>query len=196
MSIAIYLRASSKTQKHRSQAADLKRWVAAYAVGQQVRWYRDTHTGTTMDRQGWSKLWADVQAGKVAKIVVWRIDRLGRTALGLTRLFSELQERRIGLVSLREGIDLDTAAGRMMANVIASVAQYETEVRSERQRAGIEAARAAGKAWGGRKAGTRVRLTLEKERTIKRLHAAGESIAAIARTVELSRPTVYAALAK
>ena len=191
--LAIYVRVSSKSQQHRSQIADLKRWAEAYGDGD-VRWYRDKASGKSMDRPGWQRLWADVQAGKITKIVVWRIDRLGRTAKELTELFSDLQDRAIGLVSLREGIDLATPAGRMMANVIASVAQFETELRSERQRAGIEAARAAGKTWGGRKPGTRVRLTKAKERTIRRLYAAGEPISAIARTVELSRPTVYTAL--
>ena len=79
----------------------------------------------------------------------------------------------------------------MMANVLASIAQFETEVRGERVAAGLEAARAAGKSLGGRKPGTRVRLTLEKERTIKRMYKAGESISAISRTVGLSRPTIY-----
>lgn len=188
--IAIYVRVSHKKQDHRSQLADLKRW----AEGKEVKFYRDTYTGTTMDRPGWNKLWSDVESGKISKVVCWRLDRLGRTAKGLTALFVDLQERKVGLVSLKDGIDLGTAAGRMMANMLASVAQFETEVRAERVLAGQEAARAAGKSWGGRKEGTRVRLTPEKERTIRSMKAAGESVAAIARTVGLSRPTIYAAL--
>jgi DNA invertase Pin-like site-specific DNA recombinase len=97
-------------------------------------------------------------------------------------------------VSLREGIDLSTPPGRMLANMLASVAQFETEIRAERVLAGQAAARLKGKRWGGRKAGTRVRVTEEKERTIKAMHKAGESMTAIARTVELSRPTIYAVL--
>jgi DNA invertase Pin-like site-specific DNA recombinase len=64
-----------------------------------------------MIRPGWSKLWADVCAGKIGKIVVWRLDRLGRTVAGLSQLFAELQERKIGLVSLRDGLDLNTQEG-------------------------------------------------------------------------------------
>jgi DNA invertase Pin-like site-specific DNA recombinase len=194
--IAIYVRASSKTQNHRSQAGDLKRWITAYADAHQVRWYRDNASGKSMERPGWQKLWHDVEAGHVSQIVVWRVDRLGRTARGLCTLFDELLARGVNLVSLKDSLDLTTAAGRLTANVLASVAQFETELRSERQRAGIEAARAAGKAWGGRKPGTRVRLTPEKQAAIQRLRASGESISAIARSVELSRPTIYAALAK
>jgi len=190
---AIYVRVSSKRQDLASQLPDLERWAAAQ--GEQVKWYRDKFTGKTMDRPGWQKLQAAIERGEVAKVVVWRLDRLGRTAAGLTRLFAELQERKIGLVSLKDGIDLSTPAGRMLANVLASIAQFETELRAERVRAGQAAAKAAGKSIGGRKAGVRVRLTEEKERAVKRLHKSGASISEIARTLELSRPTVYKALA-
>ncbi len=191
--IAIYVRVSSDKQLHRSQLADLKRWEAANPDAV-VRFYRDKASGKTMDRAGWNKLWADVEAGKVSRIVVWRLDRLGRTAAGLTSLFENLQERRVGLLSLRDSLDLSTPSGRLMANVLASVAAYETEVRAERIRAGIAAAKAEGKTWGGRKEGSRNRSTSEKAKAVRKLHAAGENVSAIARTVGLSRPTVYSIL--
>jgi len=190
--IAIYGRVSSKRQDLASQIPELEKWAAAQS--EEVRWYRDKFTGKSMDRPGWRKLWTAVDQGEVTKIVVWRLDRLGRTAAGLTRLFAELRERGIGLVSLKDGIDLSTPAGRMLANVLASIAQFETEVRAERVIAGQQAARAAGKSIGGRKAGTRVRLTEEKERAVKHLHRSGTSVSEIARTLQLSRPTVYKAL--
>ncbi len=97
-------------------------------------------------------------------------------------------------MSLREGFDLGTPAGRLMAGVLASVAAYETEVRKERQLAGIAKAQAEGKTWGGRRVGTRVRLTEEKENLIQQLHAEGKRITAIARMVGLTRKTVYVAV--
>ena len=127
-------------------------------------------------------------------MAVWRLDRLGRTAKGLLTLLDELQQLGVGFVSLREGFDLATPAGRLMAGVLASVAAYETEVRKERQLAGIAKAKADGKSWGGRKAGTRIRLTEEKETLIRQLHSEGKPVAAIARLVGLTRKTVYAAL--
>jgi putative DNA-invertase from lambdoid prophage Rac len=84
-----------------------------------------------------------------------------------------------------------------MAHVLASVAVYELEVKTERQLAGIEAARAenGGKCpWGGRKAGTRVKVTEEVEAAVHEMARAGKSIAEIARVVKVSRPTVYATL--
>jgi DNA invertase Pin-like site-specific DNA recombinase len=69
---------------------------------------------------------------------------------------------QVNLIALRDGIDLHTAAGRLMANVLASVAQYETEVRAERVRAGQQAARRRGVTWGGSKPGCAGRSAMIK----------------------------------
>ena len=193
MTIAVYLRVSSnKGQDTKSQEPDLLTW--AKAQGEEMAWYKDKSTGTTMERPGLERLLADVRTGKVGKVCVWRLDRLGRTAKGLLTLLDELQSLGVGFVSLREGFDLATPAGRLMAGVLASVAAYETEVRKERQLAGIAKAKAEGKYWGGRRAGTRVKLTQEKEALIRQLHAENKPVAAIARLVHLTRRTVYRAL--
>lgn len=125
-------------------------------------------------------------------MVVWRSDRLGRTASGLTKLFDELNQCKVNLVSLKDGIDLATPAGRLMANVLASVAQYETEVRSERVQAGQAVARAKGRTWGGSVKGRKIkgRATAEQVETI-RIMAGKSPVAKIARATGLSRPTVY-----
>jgi DNA invertase Pin-like site-specific DNA recombinase len=171
---------------------DLERWANAQELP--VEWHEDKVTGTKMDRPAWNKLEHAIRSGKVATVCVWRLDRLGRTASGLTALFDELRERKVNLVSLKDGVDLSTPAGRMMANVLASVAQYETEVRGERVAAGQAAARAAGKRWGGSKPGVRKRVTKEKLNAILKLKSEGTPIARIARAVEVSRQTVYSVL--
>ena len=186
---AVYIRVSSSAQDMRSQLPDLKRW--AEASGRAVKWYKDKATGKNMDRTDWRKLETAIAAGRVARVVCWRLDRLGRTARGLTALFEDLQNRHVGLVSLREGLDLSTPAGRLMAHVLASVAQYETELRGERVRAGQAVAKAAGKTWGGSRKGRRTKVTDLQIRTIRKLKAEGTPIAAIARTLSLSRPTIY-----
>ncbi|MFO1044788.1 MAG: recombinase family protein, partial [Planctomycetaceae bacterium] len=192
MAVGVYLRVSStKGQETRSQEPDLQTW--AKAQPDESVWYKDRFTGTTMTRPGLDRLLADVRSGKISKICVWRLDRLGRTAKGLLTLLDELQALGVGFVSLREGFDITTPAGRLMAGVLASVASYETEVRKERQLAGIAKAKSEGKSWGGRKTGTRVKLTEEKEVAIRQLHQQGQSVAAIARTVGLTRKTIYRA---
>ena len=82
-------------------------------------WYRDKFTGTAMDRPGLDKLLADARGGKITRVCVWRLDRLGRTAKGLLTLLDELQGLNVGFVSLREGFDPATPAGRLMADLMA-----------------------------------------------------------------------------
>ena len=104
--IAIYPRVSTNDQSLASQLPDLERWAAAQDG--EVVWFRDSFTGRTMARPGLDQLLADLRAGKLTKIVVWRLDRLGRTAKGLLELLEEIQSRKVGFVSLQEGIDITT----------------------------------------------------------------------------------------
>ena len=194
--IAVYVRVSTRKQDTRSQEPDLKRWIEAYADGTPVKWYRDKATGKTMDRPGWNRLEAAIDAGNVSALVVWRLDRLGRTASGLTALFEKLTARKVNLVSIKDGVDLSTAAGRLIANVLASVAAYENEVRSERIVAGQNAARDAGKRWGGSVKGRRITVSCEQAEAVQRLRHEGVKVAAIARATGLSRPTVYRMLSE
>ena len=192
MTTAIYSRVSSKSQDTASQDRDLTRWASVQE--HPPVWYRDKATGTTMDRPGMDRLVADIRTGAVKRVVVWRLDRLGRTAKGLLDLFDELDRAGVALVSLKDSLDTATPAGRLMRTILAAVAQFETEVRSERQRAGIDAAKAknGGKAgWGGRKPGTRITVTPEKEAAVKAMFAAGKGVTEVSRVVGLSRQTCY-----
>ena len=160
--VAIDTRVSTNKQSTRSQTPDLKKWVEAFADGRDVKWYRDSASGKSMDRTGWQRLERDVDAGKVSTIVTWRLDRLGRHAAGLVTLFEKLTKLRVNLVSIKDGVDLSTAAGRLVCNILASIASLETELRGERIRAGIDAAKAAGKKWGGSKKGRQLKSTDDK----------------------------------
>lgn len=193
--IAAYVRVSGKKQRHASQEPDLKRWAATQDLP--VRWYFDTYTGKTMNRPGWLKLEADMRAGKVAKLACWKIDRLGRTARELLTLFDELRQRKVDLVCVAGGImGLDTPEGRLLAGLLAQFAEFDNELRSERILAGQAVARAAGKKWGGSKPGRRKKVTPTQARTIRRMKADGEGVSSIARTMSLSRDTIYSILLK
>ena len=82
---AIYVRVSHRDQTHASQLPDLERWASAHDGP--VLWFKDTFTGRTMNRPGMDKLLAALRSGKLCRIVVWRLDRLGRTTKGLCQLF-------------------------------------------------------------------------------------------------------------
>ena len=190
---AIYLRVSTTQQSTRSQRPDLQRWLDCQDPDKlgEVIWYEDKATGKTMNRPGWTKLQETIDLGRVSRLVVWRLDRLGRTASGLCKLFEDLQDKRVRLISLRDNRDLGTASGRLIAHVLASVAAYETELRGERVRAGQAAAKSAGKTWGGSAKGKLRKATEEQVEAALSMKARGTSISAICRTINLSRPTVY-----
>jgi DNA invertase Pin-like site-specific DNA recombinase len=139
-------------------------------------------------------LMEEVRAGRVARIVCWRLDRLGRTTKGLCQLFDELTERKVDLVSLRDGFNLASPAGRLHARILASVSEYETECRAERVAAGQAVAKRRGKRWGGSKKGWRWKVTTEQIAAIHEMRQAGKPIAQIARVTNLSRPTIYQVL--
>ncbi len=142
------------------------------------------------------KLMDDLRSGKVERIVVWRLDRLGRTTKGLCQLFDELSERKVDLVSLKDGFSLASPAGRLHARILASVAEYETEVRAERVAAGQAVARRQGKRWGGSKKGWRWKVTKEQVTAIQEMKTAGKKVTAIAKVTGLSRPTIYLILGR
>ena len=136
MATGIYVRVSSNQQDMRSQEADLR----AYANGKEVLWFRDKATGTDFNREGWKKLEEAISSGKVTELVVWRLDRLGRTAGETISLLDRLESLGVKFVSIKDNFDPSTVTGRLMRNILASFSAYETEVRKERQYAGIRAA--------------------------------------------------------
>ena len=186
---AIYVRVSTKRPDTASQEPELRRWAESHEGDS--HWYRDSYTGTSMDRPGFRRMMRDIESGRVDTLVVWRLDRLGRTAKGLTSLFEDLIRCKVNRISLKDGLDLVTPAGRLMANILAGVAAYETEVRAERILAGQAAARGRGVHWGGSRQGRRIKVTVEQVGAIRRLRSEGGSVAAIGRATGLSRPTVY-----
>jgi DNA invertase Pin-like site-specific DNA recombinase len=155
------------------------------------RVYTDKLSGasTRQQRRGLAALLEYAREGDA--IVVVGIDRLGRNAAEVGTTIRELGERGIVLRSLREGIDTATAAGRMVAGVLASLAELELELGRERRSAAREARRARGQAIGRPKA-----LDAPKAALAQRMHASGESAGTIAATLGVSRATVYRVLAE
>ena len=140
----VYQRISTKGQNYQGQQVDLEQYVHCYQddLGE-IQWFRDAASGKNMDkdRPDWARIIRLINQNAVKTLIVWRLDRVGRTAKGLVEFFERLQEKNIQFISLKENIDLSTPSGRMIANVIASIASFETEVRAERIRAGLDAKR-------------------------------------------------------
>lgn len=154
-----------------------------------ARVYTDKLSGTStrQQRPGLAALLDYARQGDA--IVVVGIDRLGRNAAEAMMTIRDLGERGIVLRSLREGIDTSNASGRMVAGVLASLAELELELGKERRTAARDARRARGQSIGRPKA-----LTGEKAALARRMHDSGESASTIATRLNVSRATVYRAL--
>jgi DNA invertase Pin-like site-specific DNA recombinase len=155
------------------------------------RVYHDKLSGTSTREQrlGLAALLDYARPGDA--IVVVGIDRLGRNAAEVMTTIRELRDREIVLRSLREGIDTSNATGRMVAGVLASLAELELELGRERRAAAREARRAHGQSIGRPKA-----LDKSKAALAHGMHASGESASTIAATLGVSRATVYRVLAE
>jgi DNA invertase Pin-like site-specific DNA recombinase len=119
-------------------------------------------------------------------LVIWKLDRLGRTVKGLVDFVADLQERKIQFRSLTDGIDTTTPAGRFFFHIMASLAQMERELLAERTRAGLAAARCRGRL-GGRKR----RMTSGKVESARKLLKDGMAPRDVAQNLGVSIPTLY-----
>jgi len=119
-------------------------------------------------------------------LVLWKLDRLGRTVKGLVEFVADLQERKIQFRSLTDGIDTTTPAGRFFFHIMASLAQMERELLVERTRAGLAAARRRGRL-GGRKR----QMTPGKIESARKLLGSGVAPREVAQNLGVSIPTLY-----
>lgn len=156
-----------------------------------ARVYTDKLSGTStrQERPGLAALLDYARQGDA--VVVVGIDRLGRNAAEVMTTIRDLGERGIVLRSLREGIDTSNASGRMVAGVLASLAELELELGKERRMAARDARKARGQSIGRPKVLDRSKVALAQ-----RMHASGESAGTIASTLGVSRATVYRVLAE
>ena len=172
-----YARVSTEDQDLTSQTDELKKAGCK-------RMFTDKISGTKSDRPGLAEALSHLREGDV--LVVWKLDRLGRTVKGLVDLVGELADRKVQFRSLTDGIDTTTPAGRFFFHVMASLAEMERELIGERTRAGLSAARKRGRV-GGRKR----RMTAGKVESARQLLAGGMPPQDVARNLGVSIPTLY-----
>jgi DNA invertase Pin-like site-specific DNA recombinase len=174
---------------HQSLDQQVDALTAAGVNGNRVYSDKLSGTSTREQRPGLAALLDYAREGDA--IVVVGIDRLGRNAAEVMTTIRELGERGIVLRSLREGIDTSNATGRMVAGVLASLAELELELGRERRTASREARRARGQLIGRPKG-----LDASKAALAQRMHASGESASTIGAALGVSRATVYRVLAE
>jgi DNA invertase Pin-like site-specific DNA recombinase len=139
------------------------------------RIFEDIASGVRDDRKGLVALLDYVRSGDT--VVVWRLDRLGRSLSHVVRTAEELPKCGVLLRGLNGGVDYSTPTGRMLAGILASLAEYERSLINERAQAAREAAGA-----GGRQVGRPKAISTEQLRAAASLRAAGEAMSSICRT--------------
>lgn len=173
----------------RDQNADLQLDALKQAGCERI--YQDTASGAKSARPELDKLLAHVRAGDT--VLIWKLDRLGRSLKHLVELVGELAERKVGLQSLNDPIDTTHAQGRLVFNLFASLAEFERELIRERTQAGLTAARARGRV-GGRPKG----LPAKAEATAmaaETLYREGRlSVSGISEKLHISKSTLYSYL--
>ena len=148
------------------------------------RVFTDRISGSHAQRPGLDDALSHAREGDT--LVVWKLDRLGRSVKGLVDLVAELEQRKVHFRSLTDGIDTTTPTGRFFFHIMASLAQMERELIAERTRAGLAAAKKAGRI-GGRKR----RMTDSKITAARKLLAEGVAPRDVARDLGVSVPTLY-----
>ena len=146
--------------------------------------FEDKMSGTRTDRLGLNKALEILREGDT--LVVWKLDRLGRSVKQLVDLVSEIHRQGIQFKSLTDAIDTGTPSGRFFFHVMASLAKMERELIIERTRAGLEVARKL-----GRKGGRRPKMTSSKIASAKNLLASGMPPKDVANNLGVSIPTLY-----
>jgi DNA invertase Pin-like site-specific DNA recombinase len=148
------------------------------------RIFTDQASAMKDDRPGLSDALSHLRHGDV--LVIWKLDRLGRTVKGLVAFVADLQGRGVQFQSLTDNIETSTPAGRFFFHIMASLAQMERELLAERTQAGLAAARRRGRV-GGRKR----RMTPGKVESARTLLKDGMSRQDVARNLGVSIPTLY-----
>ena len=164
------------------QSVELQRDALAKAGCKKV--FTDKISGAQAERPGLSKALEILRDGDT--LVVWKLDRLGRSVKNLVDLVGELAQQGVHFKSLTDSIDTTTPSGRFFFRVMASLAEMERELTVERTRAGLEAARQL-----GRKGGRKRQMTDSKIESAKKLLANGVPPRDVAENLGVSVPTLY-----
>ncbi len=147
--------------------------------------FTDTISGTTTERKGLDGAFSHLRSGDT--LVVWRLDRLGRSLKHLIETITELNNKQIGFKSLTENIDTTTSGGKLIFHIFGALAEFERDIIRERTNAGLQAARARGRKGGRPKA-----LTTKELAMLRVLYQdKTNTIADICKTLNISRATLY-----
>ncbi|BBL77554.1 recombinase family protein [Methylomagnum ishizawai] len=175
-----YARVSTEDQKADLQIAALEKAGCEYV-------FTDTASGASSKRPELARCLESLRAGDT--LVVWKLDRLGRSLSHLVAVLSDLQAKGVAFQSLTEAIDTQNAAGRLMGHILGALAEFERALIVERTQAGLKAAKRR-----GQKLGRRPALSEDQRKHARELLAGGQSPATVAKLLNVCRATLYNSL--
>ncbi len=189
MQVGIYARVSTidKGQDVGMQLRELEAYAKARGWTVQDRYLDEGVSGSQTRRPGLDRLRAACRRRQVDVVLVWRLDRLGRSLKHLIMMLDELQSLGVAFVALHEQIDCTTATGQLMLHLLGAFAEFERALIRERVKAGLAHARAKGQRLG------RPRLKIDPAR-VESFRKDGRSIRQIAQTLHVSPASVHKTL--
>jgi putative DNA-invertase from lambdoid prophage Rac len=187
--VALYARVSTHDQQTLPLQIRTMREYAAKRNWAIVAQTKEVGSGASQREQR-ETLIAAARRREIDVVLVWRLDRWGRSVADLVSTLQELQHLGVGFVSLTEALDLTTPAGRAMAGLLAVFAEFEREILRERVRAGLDHARQQGKRLG------RPPSVIHQAAEIQKLYRQGISKSEIARQLQIGRTSVRRLLAQ
>ena len=189
MNTAIYVRISTLNQRIDSQEQELKRYCRQRGWTN-LSWYIDRISGGKSSRPELDRLVRDMRAGNVERLVVYKLDRLGRSLTHLALILDEMNRLNIPLVASSQGIDTSDSnpAGRLQLGVLMAVAEFERSLIKERVNSGLAAAKARGVQLG------RPATINGRAVEVHKLKAKGFGLRAISRELEMPVSSVHKAL--
>lgn len=186
---AVYLRVSTESQRTDMQLRDLKGYC------QQRKWkdvvyYSDKISGGKDTRPELDRMMKDIRAGKIERVLCWKLDRLGRSLSHLAFVLAELDRNNVALIVPGQGIDTsnDSYIGKMQRGILMVIAEFERDIIRDRVNAGLAAAKARGVQLG------RPATINGRAAEIRKLKAKGLGLRAIARQLRMPPSSVHKAL--
>ena len=189
MRVATYVRVSMQQQDMRLQTAELGQYIASRGWTQTDH-YEDVMSGAKANRPGLARLMADAQGRKFDCVVVWKLDRFGRSLMDCVNSIRTLESAGVRFIAMTQGLDTDqqNPASRFLLHVLGAAAEFERSLIRERVSAGMKAAKKSGTALG------RPKRVFNREQ-VHELRRKGMSIAQISRQLKIGVGTVARTLA-
>ena len=182
---ALYVRVSTADQRTDSQTEELEAFCQTRGYSR-IRLFVERESGAKVTRPQLDAMMSEIRAGKVARVVVYKLDRLGRSLTHLALILDELQRLGVSLICTSQGIDTsgDNPAGRLQLGVLMAVAEFERSLIRERVNAGLRAAKGRGVRLG------RPSTLADRREEILQLKAQGVGLRETARRLEMPASSV------